>query len=82
MDNPKDSGTQESIAASVRVDHARGDAHAVDVPLRASVIFALRVYNNHILEGALTQHIAMAMTARNVGQIRRIIAAADSLLRN
>ncbi|MNY27336.1 hypothetical protein D3C86_1612410 [compost metagenome] len=48
--------------------------------LRASVVFALRVYNSQILEGQLRQHIVMALTARTVGQMRRIIAAADRLL--
>lgn len=57
------------------------DSKAVDAPLRASVIFALRVYNNQILEGQLRGHIARALTAETVGQIRTIIAAADRLLR-
>lgn len=57
------------------------DSKAVDTPLRASVIFALRVYNSQILEGQLRGHIARALTAETVGQIRTIIAAADRLLR-
>ncbi len=57
------------------------DSKAVDAPLRASVIFALRVYNSQILEGQLRGHIARALTAETVGQIRTIIAAADRLLR-
>ncbi len=80
MDNMND--TCQS-GASVLVD-ATGlslpDSRAVDISLRASVVFALRVYNSQILEGQLRPHIAMALTAQSVGQVRRIIAAADRLL--
>ncbi len=78
-----EAGKLEAVAANVLVDRAGGelsDQHAVDVPLRCSVIFALRVYNSQILEGHLTQHIQQAFHAQTVGQIRRIVAAADRLL--
>jgi hypothetical protein len=83
MDNMNDSRPADGCAASVLVDAAGlslPDGRAVDVSLRASVVFALRVYNSQILEGQLRQHIVMALTAQTVGQMRRIIAAADRLL--
>lgn len=70
--------------ADVLVDASgRGlpDSRAVDISLRASVVFGLRVYNSQILEGQLRPHIVMALRAQSVGQMRRIIAAADRLLR-
>ena len=81
MDNMNDAS---SLGARVLVDAAGlslPDSRAVDMSLRASVVFALRVYNSQILEGQLRPHIAMALTAQTVGQVRRIIAAADRLLR-
>ncbi len=81
MDNLNDTCPS---SASVLVDAAGlslPDSRAVDISLRASVVFALRVYNSQILEGQLRPHIAMALTAQTVGQVRRIIAAADRLLR-
>ncbi len=78
MDNLNDTCPS---SARVLVDAAGlglPDSRAVDISLRASVVFALRVYNSQILEGQLRPHIAMA---QSVGQVRRIIAAADRLLR-
>lgn len=49
--------------------------------LRASALFALRVYNSHILEGLLEEHIRAVMHARTEEQIREVIAMADRLLR-
>lgn len=49
--------------------------------LRASALFALRVYNSHILEGLLEEHIRAVMHARTEEQIREVIALADGLLR-
>lgn len=80
MDNMNDAS---QLGARVLVDAAGlslPDSRAVDMSLRASVVFALRVYNAQILEGQLRSHIAMALTAQTVGQVRRIIAAADRLL--
>ena len=53
----------------------------VEPTLRASALFALRVYNSHILEGLLEEHIRAVMHARTEEQIREVIAMADRLLR-
>lgn len=78
-----EAGKLGAVTENVLVDlggQPLSDQHAVDVPLRSSVIFALRVYNSQILEGHLKGHIQQAMSAQTVGQIRRIIASADHLL--
>ena len=84
MDNMNDAWRSCGSVASVLVDAAGlslPDSRAVDISLRASVVLALRVYNSQILEGQLRPHIAMALAAQTVGQVRRIIASADRLLR-
>lgn len=83
MDNMNDARLAGGSLAGVLVDAAGlslADSRAVDISLRASVVFALRVYNSQILEGQLRPHIVMALRAQSVGQMRRIIASADRLL--
>lgn len=81
MDNVNDASQPGASALVDAAGLSLPDSRAVDMSLRASVVFALRVYNAQILEGQLRPHIAMALTAQTVGQVRRIIAAADRLLR-
>jgi hydroxypyruvate isomerase len=57
------------------------DQNMADSALRASVLFALRLYNCQILEGQLHEHIRRALQAQTVGDLRKIVAAADQLLR-
>ena len=56
-------------------------SHKAEPALRASALFALRVYNSHILEGLLDDHIRAVMHARTEEQISEVIAMADRLLR-
>lgn len=83
MNNINQENPSGASFASELVDHAGlalPDNRAVDLPLRASVLIALRVYNTQILEGQLRQHIAQALRAQTVGQVRKVIAAVDRLL--
>lgn len=83
MDNMNDARRADGRLPGVLVDAAGlslADSRAVDISLRASVVFGLRVYNSQVLEGQLRPHIVMALRAQSVGQMRRIIAAADRLL--
>lgn len=56
-------------------------SHKAEPTLRASALFALRVYNSHILEGLLDEHIRAVMHARTEEQISEVITMADRLLR-
>lgn len=64
-----------------RSHHSISRSRNVDPSLRASALFALRVYNSHILEGLLDDHIHAVMHARCDQQVRDAIARADRLLR-
>lgn len=84
MDNMKDASNISGTSAGTPLNHQGEqrlpDHSRVDASLRASVVFALRVYNTQILEGQLRPHIERALTAETVGQMRQIVASADRLL--
>lgn len=56
------------------------DGQMINTALRASVVFALRVYNTKALENQLNVHIRMALNLRTVGEMRRLVADVDKRL--
>lgn len=70
-----------SSAAVPSASQRPSRSHRAEPTLRASALFALRVYNSHILEGLLEDHIRAVMQARTEEEIREVIALADNLLR-
>lgn len=57
------------------------DSQTASTALRASVVFALRVYNGKGLENQLNAHIQAALNACTMGEVRRIIEDVERRLR-